>query len=75
VIRRRYDAGVSPAGIRRGVGARQVAYEDEFEEARRAGVLSVDEADAVEAEARRMAEELLANTVIEGFDVRIPSEP
>lgn len=29
----------------------------------------------VEAEARRMAEELLANTVIEGFDVRIPSEP
>ena len=25
-------AGVSPAGIRRGVGARQVAYEDEFEE-------------------------------------------
>jgi phosphoribosylformylglycinamidine synthase len=25
----------------------------------------------VEAEARRMAEELLANTVIEGFDVRI----
>jgi phosphoribosylformylglycinamidine synthase len=30
---------------------------------------------AVEAEARRMAEELLANTVIEGFDVRIPTEP
>ena len=29
----------------------------------------------VAAEARRMAEELLANTVIEGFDVRIPSEP
>lgn len=30
---------------------------------------------AVAAEARRMAEELLANTVIEGFDVRIPTEP
>lgn len=29
----------------------------------------------VAAEAHRMAEELLANTVIEGFDVRIPSEP
>jgi phosphoribosylformylglycinamidine (FGAM) synthase PurS component len=27
----------------------------------------------VEAEARRMAEELLANTVIEGFDVRVIS--
>jgi phosphoribosylformylglycinamidine synthase subunit PurS len=26
---------------------------------------------AAEAEARRMAEELLANTVIEGFDVRV----
>ena len=30
---------------------------------------------AVEAEARKMAEELLANTVIEGFDVRVASEP
>jgi phosphoribosylformylglycinamidine synthase subunit PurS len=32
---------------------------------------------AAEAEARRMAEELLANTVIEGFDVRVcePSRP
>ncbi len=30
---------------------------------------------AVEAEARRMAEELLANTVIEGFDVRIAAGP
>lgn len=29
---------------------------------------------AVEAEARRMAEELLANTVIEGFDVRVRPE-
>jgi len=39
--------------------------------------LEVDGTDpvVVEAEARRMAEELLANTVIEGFDVRIPSEP
>jgi phosphoribosylformylglycinamidine synthase PurS subunit len=39
--------------------------------------LEVDGADpaVVEAEARRMAEELLANTVIEGFDVRISSEP
>lgn len=39
--------------------------------------LEVDGTDpaAVAAEARRMAEELLANTVIEGFDVRIPSEP
>ena len=27
---------------------------------------------AVERDARKMAEELLANTVIEGFDVRIP---
>jgi phosphoribosylformylglycinamidine synthase subunit PurS len=26
---------------------------------------------SVEADARRMAEELLANTVIEGFDVRV----
>ena len=26
---------------------------------------------SVEAEARRMAEELLANTVIEGYDVRV----
>lgn len=26
---------------------------------------------AVEAEAKRMAEELLANTVIEGYDVRV----
>lgn len=30
---------------------------------------------AVEAEARKMAEELLANTVIEGYDVRVPEEP
>jgi phosphoribosylformylglycinamidine synthase PurS subunit len=30
---------------------------------------------AVEAEARKMAEELLANTVIEGYDVRVASEP
>ncbi len=29
------------------------------------------DAKAAEAEARKMAEELLANTVIEGFDVRI----
>ena len=29
---------------------------------------------AVAAEARKMAEELLANTVIEGFDVRIAAE-
>ena len=28
----------------------------------------------VEAEARRMAEELLANTVIEGYDVRVRPE-
>jgi phosphoribosylformylglycinamidine synthase PurS subunit len=35
--------------------------------------LDVDGSDAkaVEADARKMAEELLANTVIEGFDVRI----
>jgi phosphoribosylformylglycinamidine synthase subunit PurS len=39
--------------------------------------LEVDGTDpvAVAAEARRMAEELLANTVIEGFDVQIPTEP
>lgn len=30
---------------------------------------------AVEAEARKMAEELLANTVIEGYDVRIATGP
>ncbi|HLN81760.1 MAG TPA: phosphoribosylformylglycinamidine synthase subunit PurS [Thermoanaerobaculia bacterium] len=30
---------------------------------------------AVEAEARKMAEELLANTVIEGYDVRVAAEP
>jgi phosphoribosylformylglycinamidine synthase len=29
---------------------------------------------AVEAEARKMAEELLANTVIEGYDVRVCPE-
>ena len=29
------------------------------------------DAEAVEADARKMAEELLANTVIEGFDVRL----
>ena len=29
---------------------------------------------AVEAEARRMAEELLANTVIEGYDIRFPTD-
>lgn len=29
---------------------------------------------AAEAEARKMAEELLANTVIEGYDVRVPTE-
>lgn len=29
------------------------------------------DARSVEAEARRMAEELLANTVIEGYDVRV----
>jgi phosphoribosylformylglycinamidine synthase subunit PurS len=34
-----------------------------------------DDPIAVEAQARKMAEELLANTVIEGFDVRIPTEP
>ena len=37
--------------------------------------LEVDgsDASAVERDARRMAEELLANTVIEGFDVRVVS--
>lgn len=30
---------------------------------------------AVEIEARKMAEELLANTVIEGFDVKVWPEP
>jgi phosphoribosylformylglycinamidine synthase len=30
---------------------------------------------AVENEARRMAEELLANTVIEGYDVRVDGGP
>lgn len=30
-----------------------------------------DDAAAAETEARRMAEELLANTVIEGYDVRV----
>ncbi|HEY6148839.1 MAG TPA: phosphoribosylformylglycinamidine synthase subunit PurS [Thermoanaerobaculia bacterium] len=30
-----------------------------------------DDRGAAEAEARRMAEELLANTVIEGYDVRV----
>lgn len=33
-----------------------------------------DDPVAVEAEARRMAEELLANTVIEGYDVRFPAD-
>ncbi|HWZ85735.1 MAG TPA: phosphoribosylformylglycinamidine synthase subunit PurS [Thermoanaerobaculia bacterium] len=33
--------------------------------------VSGSDAKAVEADARRMAEELLANTVIEGFDVRV----
>jgi phosphoribosylformylglycinamidine synthase PurS subunit len=38
--------------------------------------LDVDGSDpaAVEADARKMAEELLANTVIEGFDVRVVRE-
>lgn len=31
------------------------------------------DASAAESEARRMAEELLANTVIEGYDVRVVS--
>jgi phosphoribosylformylglycinamidine synthase subunit PurS len=37
--------------------------------------IEVDGADAkaAEADARRMAEELLANTVIEGYDVRVVS--
>jgi phosphoribosylformylglycinamidine synthase len=30
-----------------------------------------DDARAAEADARKMAEELLANTVIEGYDVRV----
>ena len=30
-----------------------------------------DDAKAAEADARKMAEELLANTVIEGFDVKV----
>lgn len=34
-----------------------------------------DDPVAVEAEARKMAEELLANPVIEGFDVRVAAEP
>ena len=34
-----------------------------------------DDPVAVQAEARKMAEELLANTVIEGYDVRIAAEP
>ncbi|HEV8230710.1 MAG TPA: phosphoribosylformylglycinamidine synthase subunit PurS [Thermoanaerobaculia bacterium] len=33
-----------------------------------------DDPVAVEAEARKMAEELLANTVIEGYDVRVRAE-
>jgi phosphoribosylformylglycinamidine synthase len=33
-----------------------------------------DDPAAVEAEARRMAEELLANTVIEGYDVRLRTD-
>jgi phosphoribosylformylglycinamidine synthase len=33
-----------------------------------------DDAVAVEAEARKMAEELLANTVIEGYDVRVRAD-
>ena len=38
--------------------------------------IDVDGSDpkAVEADARKMAEELLANTVIEGFDVRVVGE-
>jgi phosphoribosylformylglycinamidine synthase len=34
-----------------------------------------DDPVAVQAEARKMAEELLANTVIESYDVRIAAEP
>jgi phosphoribosylformylglycinamidine synthase PurS subunit len=33
-----------------------------------------DDPVAVEAEARKMAEELLANTIIEGYDVRVRAE-
>lgn len=33
--------------------------------------VSGSDAKAVEADARTMAEELLANTVIEGFDIRV----
>ncbi len=33
-----------------------------------------DDPAAVEAEARKMAEELLANTVIEGYDVRLRTD-
>ena len=33
-----------------------------------------DDPVAVEADARRMAEELLANTVIEGYDIRFPTD-
>jgi phosphoribosylformylglycinamidine synthase PurS subunit len=32
-----------------------------------------DDPEKIEVEARKMAEELLANTVIEGFDVRVIS--
>ena len=35
--------------------------------------ISGSDAKAVEADARKMAEELLANTVIEGFDIRVVS--
>ena len=35
--------------------------------------VSGSDAKAAEADARKMAEELLANTVIEGFDVRVVS--
>lgn len=34
-----------------------------------------DDPVAVQAQARKMAEELLANTVVEGYDVRIAPEP
>jgi phosphoribosylformylglycinamidine synthase subunit PurS len=34
-----------------------------------------DDPVAAVTEARRMAEELLANTVVEGYDVRIAAEP
>ena len=33
--------------------------------------VSGSDAKAVEADARKMAEELLANTVIEGFDIKV----